>query len=90
MPCIGTTLADIDINLVRSEFLPKAVASEILADDKRPLEEQLASLGFFDLRYNCPTNGCIILFGEIRGAIFRELMSNMSVSKVWIVQGNHQ
>ena len=25
--------------------------------------------------------------GEIRGAIFRELMSNMSVSKVWIVQG---
>ena len=70
MPCIGTTLADIDINLVRSEFLPKAVASEILADDKRPLEEQLASLGFFDLRYNCPTNGCIILFGGNPGCYF--------------------
>ena len=70
MPCIGTTLADIDINLVRSEFLPKAVASEILADDKRPLEEQLASLGFFDLRYNCPTNGCIILFGGNPGRYF--------------------
>ena len=61
---------DIDINLVRSEFLPKAVASEILADDKRPLEEQLASLGFFDLRYNCPTNGCIILFGGNPGRYF--------------------
>ena len=70
MPCIGTTLADIDIDLVRSEFLPKAVASEILADDKRPLEEQLASLGFFDLRYNCPTNGCIILFGGNPGRYF--------------------
>ena len=70
MPCIGTTLDDIDINLVRSEFLPKAVASEILADDKRPLEEQLASLGFFDLRYNCPTNGCIILFGGNPGRYF--------------------
>ena len=70
MPCIGTTFADIDINLVRSEFLPKAVASEILADDKRPLEEQLASLGFFDLRYNCPTNGCIILFGGNPGRYF--------------------
>lgn len=70
MPCIGTTPADIDINLIRSEFLPKAVASEILADDKRPLEAQLASLGFFDLRYNCPTNGCIILFGKNPGRYF--------------------
>ena len=63
MPCLGTTLADFDINLIKREFLPKAVAEDVLAEDKRPIEEQLASLGYYDLRYNCPTNGAIILFG---------------------------
>jgi ATP-dependent DNA helicase RecG len=64
MPCIGTTLADIDMNLVKREFLPKAIAEDVLAEDRRPVEEQLASLGFYDLRYNCPTNGCVVLFGN--------------------------
>ena len=64
MPCLGTTLADVDTGLIKREFLPKAVAEDVLAEDKRPLEEQLASLGFYDLRYNCPTNGCIVLFGN--------------------------
>ena len=64
MPCIGTTIADLDISIVKKEFLPQAVAEEVLAEDKRPIEEQLASLGFYDLRYNCPTYGAIILFGQ--------------------------
>jgi ATP-dependent DNA helicase RecG len=64
MPCLGTTMADLDVSLIKHEFLPKAVAEEILAEDKRPLEEQLASLAFYDMRYNCPTNGAIILFGK--------------------------
>lgn len=63
MPCLGTTLSDLDVSLIKKEFLPKAVAEDILAEDKRPIEEQLASLGLYDLRYNCPTNGAIILFG---------------------------
>ena len=63
MPCIGTTTADLDVGLIKRDFLPKAVAEDILAEDKRPIEEQLASLGYYDLRYNCPTNGAIILFG---------------------------
>jgi ATP-dependent DNA helicase RecG len=63
-PCLGTTLADVDTGLIKREFLPKAVAEDVLAEDKRPIEEQLASLGFYDLRYNCPTNGCIVLFGK--------------------------
>ena len=63
MPCIGTTIADLDVGLIKRDFLPKAVAEDILAEDKRPIEEQLASLGYYDLRYNCPTNGAIILFG---------------------------
>jgi len=64
MPCLGTAIVDLDIPLIKREFLPKAVAEEILAEDKRSIEEQLASLGFYDLRYNCPTNGAIILFGK--------------------------
>ena len=61
-PCLGTSLQDLDISLIKKEFLSKAVAEDILAEDKRSIEEQLASLGFFDLRYNCPTIGVIILF----------------------------
>ncbi len=63
MPCLGTAITDLDASLIKREFLPKAVAEEVLAEDKRSIEEQLASLGFYDLRYNCPTNGAIILFG---------------------------
>ena len=63
MPCLGTTIADLDVPLIKKEFLSKAIAEEVLADDKRHIEEQLISLGFYDLRYNCPTNGAIILFG---------------------------
>jgi ATP-dependent DNA helicase RecG len=64
MPCLGTIMDDLDVSLIKREFLPKAVAEEVLAEDKRPMEEQLTSLGFYDLRYNCPTNGAIILFGK--------------------------
>lgn len=64
LPCLGTTITDLDTSFIKREFLPKAVAEEILEEDKRPIEEQLASLGFYDLRYNCPTNGAIILFGK--------------------------
>ncbi len=64
MPCLGTTISDLDVKLIEKEYLPKAVAEDVLAEDKRSIEEQLASLGFYDLRYNCPTNGSIVLFGK--------------------------
>jgi ATP-dependent DNA helicase RecG len=57
-------MADLDISLIKRDFLPQAIAEEVLAEDKRSIEEQFASLGFYDLRYNCPTNGAIILFGN--------------------------
>lgn len=63
MPCPGTTINDLDVKLIKKEFLPKAVAEDVLAEDKRSIEEQLASLGFYDLCYDCPTNGAIVLFG---------------------------
>ena len=63
-PCLGTTIADLDVAIFKKEFLPQAIAADVLAEDKRPIEEQLASLGFFDFRYNCPTMCAIILFGK--------------------------
>ena len=64
MPCIGTTMDDLEITFIKREFLPMAVAEDVLEQDKRPIEQQLASLGFYDLRYNCPTNGAVVLFGK--------------------------
>jgi len=63
MPCLGTNINDLDLKLIQKEYLPKAVAGDVLSEDKRNIEEQLASPGFYDMRYNCPTNGAIVLFG---------------------------
>ena len=64
MPCLGTTLEDLDITLFKKEYLSKAVAEDILQEDKRTIEEQIASMGLYDLRYQCPTNAAIVLFGN--------------------------
>ena len=64
MPCLGTTLEDLDITLFKKEYLFKAVAEDILQEDKRTIEEQMAALGLYDLRYQCPTNAAIVLFGN--------------------------
>ncbi|MDR2791339.1 MAG: putative DNA binding domain-containing protein [Tannerellaceae bacterium] len=64
MPCRGTTISDLDTSLIKREFLPKAVDEEILVEDNRSIAEQLTSLGYYDLHYDCPTNGAIILFGK--------------------------
>ena len=64
MPCLGTNIDDLNVALIHKEFLPKAVAEDILGEDKRDITDQLASLGLYDLRYNCPTNGAIVLFGK--------------------------
>lgn len=40
----GSSLADLDVELVRSTYLPAAVSPDVLAENERPLVEQLASL----------------------------------------------
>ncbi len=81
MPCLGTNINDLDVKIIEKEYLPKAVAEDILAEDNRCIEEQLASLGFYDLRYNCPTNGAIVLFGKIQNATYTAHIFNMYISK---------
>lgn len=42
----------------------RALAAEVIAENERSIEHQLASLRFFDLRRGEPTNAAIILFGK--------------------------
>lgn len=63
-PCFSATIDDLDLDVFRNKFLLKAVSKEILESETRPVEEQLAALGMFDLANNCPTFAGIILFGR--------------------------
>lgn len=45
------------------EYQRQAIAPEVIEENNRPLEQQLASLRFYDLQHRCATNGGILLFG---------------------------
>jgi ATP-dependent DNA helicase RecG len=63
MPCTGATIDDLDIKLFKTDYLPKAFPEDILSEDKRDIKLKLQSLGFYDLRFDCPTYAGIVLFG---------------------------
>jgi ATP-dependent DNA helicase RecG len=62
-PCLDSTLDDLSLPLFLLEYRPQAIAPDIVEENRRPVEEQLASLRFFDLRQSCPTHAGILLFG---------------------------
>ena len=41
-----TTVADLDVAYVRDEYLPAAIAADVLAHNQRPIEHQLGSIHF--------------------------------------------
>jgi ATP-dependent DNA helicase RecG len=63
-PCAGSTLSDLSLDLFKNTYLPLVVDAEIIAQNHRPIEQQLASLRFFDLARNQPTNAGILLFAK--------------------------
>ena len=63
-PCREATIDDLDVDKIKSDYLPQAIDPEILESDKRPLKEQLASLRLYNLPFDCPTYAAIILFGK--------------------------
>lgn len=63
LPCKGSTLDDISIELFKLRYLPSAIAADILAENGRNLKEQLASLKFYDLNEDFPTYAGILMFG---------------------------
>ena len=63
VPALGSTIADISQEYFKLSYLPRAIDGDTLRENGRSLEQQLASLRFFDNKVNCPTNAGILLFG---------------------------
>ena len=62
MPCYGSKLEDISVDIFKLTYLPAAIDEETLLANGREIKEQLASLKFYDLRADCPTNAAILMF----------------------------
>ncbi|MCP4701969.1 MAG: transcriptional regulator, partial [Gammaproteobacteria bacterium] len=63
-PCHGSSLTDLSMDLFKLNYLPNAVDKEVIAENNRDMEEQLASLRFYDLKKNCPANAGMLLFAK--------------------------
>ncbi len=63
-PCYGSSLDDLGTDIFKLTYLPSAIDSETLAANGREIKGQLASLKFYDLKADCPTNAGILMFGK--------------------------
>ena len=63
-PCQGCTIDDLVLDLFLVSYLPAAVAREVIEENNRNVKEQMASLRFYDLRADCPTNAGALLFAK--------------------------
>lgn len=63
-PLTNASIADLDENLFKYQYLPKAVDEEVLNRDVRLVQEKMASLRLFDNKMNCPTVAGILLIGK--------------------------
>ena len=61
--CPESSLDDLALGLFDS-YRREAVSADTIISNHRTLEEQLASLRFFDLHRNCPSMAGILLFGK--------------------------
>lgn len=62
--CKSSTLGDLSLDLFENTYRPMAIDAEIIAENHRPVEHQLASLRFFDLAQSSPTQAGLILFAK--------------------------
>jgi ATP-dependent DNA helicase RecG len=62
-PALGSALDQLALPLFLIDYRNQAIAPEVIDENNRPIEQQLASLRFFDLTHNCPTNAGLLLFG---------------------------
>lgn len=64
MPCYGSSMEDISLDIFKNTYLPNAIDEETLQANGREIKSQLASLKLYDLKADCPTNAAILLFGK--------------------------
>ena len=62
LPCERARFADLDTNLFKAFYLPKAIDAQIIESDDRTTMEQMAALRFYSAEKNCPTNLGVLLF----------------------------
>ena len=62
-PLQGARLSDLSLALFAA-YRQTAIDPEVIESNNRSIEEQLASLRFFDLDRNCPTVAGILAFGK--------------------------
>lgn len=62
-PCMESARYDLAIPLFLLDYRQQAIAPEVIAENGRSVEQQLASLRFFELARRCPTHAGIVLFG---------------------------
>ena len=60
VPALGSSIEDISVELFKINYLPSAIDNDTLAENGRTIEEQLASLRFYDIKEKCPTNAGIL------------------------------
>lgn len=63
-PAMNADLDDLALDMFTMSYRTVAIADDVLAENNRPLEQQLADLGFLDRRSGTPTNAGILLFGK--------------------------
>ncbi|PXF57287.1 MAG: transcriptional regulator [Deltaproteobacteria bacterium] len=62
-PVQGASLEDLDIDFFRKTYLPSAIPPDVLEQNQRPVEQQLASLRFLT-KENIPNFGAILVLGK--------------------------
>lgn len=60
---VGSTLADINLTRFREDYLPSAVSAEVLEENGRSIEEQLASLHLSSLE-GTPNTTLVLCYGR--------------------------
>ena len=66
-PCMNANINDMDLQKFKHFFLPKAMTDEEIDEDRkegRTVRDQLSSFGFFDMKYDCPTNAGMLFFAK--------------------------
>ena len=81
LPCKGSTLEVISLELFKLRNLPSAIDADTLAKNGNNLKSQLASFKFYDSNEDFPTYAGILMFGKnprffIPGASFVKYVSS--------------
>ncbi len=63
-PCLQATLDDLDLRTFTELYRPSAVPAEVVEENHRSIEHQLAALGLWDRAHQAPTHAGLLLLGR--------------------------